>query len=961
MDERSLYEANAALERAEAILNSSSDAVILASLEGLIRQTNPAFDAMFGYHVDALYGQSMTLIMAEQSHALLQSALENVGKERGERRLELIAKRRDGSSFAVDVALSYIPSRSEQNLGVVCSIRDMTYRRQIELALQTTAIRLQQLIANLQDGILLEDASRRVELVNDAFCQMFDIDKSSDALVGENCDLMLAASKDVFRDPAGFIDRINQLLADQQIVSHDMLELKDGRIFERDFIPIFVEDQHSANLWQYRDVTERMHSLRRSERLRRIEKLHADIINQFLQMDDVEAALENALALVGEILDVSRAYVFHHRQNERLLDNTHEWCAPGVVPEIDNLKGLPMDELVPSFFPLLAEHGVIQSYDIRELPEDVRALLEPQEIKSILIVPLSVEERIEGFLGFDEVRVNREWQPEEFTILRSLTESYARALERQRAEKALIRLRDDALRAARLRSQFVSNMSHEIRTPMTGILGMLDLLLETTLDEDQKEFAQTAHDSAYHLLDIINSVLDFSKIDSGHVVLESESFNVADLLRDVKSTLDTLAHRNNVKIHIDIGANVPPWLIGDLTRLRQVLLNLAGNAVKFTHDGHVWLRLSKLGSSSQQVRLRFEVEDTGIGIAPEHQRTIFESFVQADGTMVRKYGGTGLGLAIAKQLIELMGGEIDLQSALGHGSTFGFSVTIPYDESLVPEITQTTAIEHWQVVVIDEDDTARYVLAQQVASLGITVHQLSNLFQVGPILARSEQQSSCLILLRLKQPLLPDEHTFLSNLKANNPLALVAVCNAESKSDVDDILFSGCLLRPTYLADLQALFATIEQADAPSPDVLRVDILQPPDVFGKPSYHVLLAEDRSDNQMLIQRILAGMDIQLDIAENGQEAVAMLAEKTYHLVLMDIQMPIMTGIEAIGHIRKVLSLEALPVIAITASVLRHEIESYLAMGFTTVLSKPFSIKQLRQLVAEHLLNPTVDGG
>ncbi len=960
MDERALNEFNAALERAEAILNSSSDAVILASLEGHIRQTNPAFDAMFGYSPDALYGQSLTVLVIDDYQAQLQDAIQEIVATKSEKRLELVAVRRDGSTFAIDIAIAFIPSKMHRTLGIVCSIRDMTYRKRIEEALQTTALRLQKLLANLQDGILLENAdSRQIELANDAFCRMFNIAVSSEELVGKNCVELAELAKELFKDSTDFVERIEFLIQNRQIVSQEVLELRDGRVFERDYIPIFFNERHSANLWQYRDVTEKIQSLRRAERLRRIEKLHADIINQFLQTEDVHQALDASCAMVGEALDVSRVYVFLLRQNERLLDNTYEWCGAGVTPQIDNLQGLPFDDLVPSFFPLLITNGIIQAYDIRELPEDLYAILAPQQIKSILNVPLVVEERVEGFLGFDEVRFYREWQPEEVTIIRSLAESYARALERQRTEKSLIRLRDDALQAARLRSQFVSNMSHEIRTPMTGILGMLDLLLETDLSEEQREFAQTAHDSARHLLDIINSVLDFSKIDAGHVVLETEPFNVADMLKDVRGTLSVLAQKNRVQIHIDIGANVPLWIIGDLTRLRQVLINLAGNAVKFTHDGHVWLRVYTLGISSQQVRLRFEVEDTGIGIAPDQQKRIFESFVQADGTLVRKYGGTGLGLAIAKQLVELMGGEIDLKSAVGHGSTFGFSLTLPYQARQDTTDTEMDVTKHWQAIVLDEDDTARYVLAQQLASLGVTVYQVTNVSQLQATTSRVVQHSACMVLLRFKETSIsPQLANFIQQLKlnANRSVFFVAICNQDLTLDVD--LIDEQLTRPVRFEDVRELLNRLSLIPLSNSATSDKQSWQLPQVKDK-QYTILLVEDRDDTQMLISRILFDENLQLDYASNGQEALNLLMQKPYDLVLMDIQMPVMTGIEAIKRIRSNEKTQNTPVVAITASVLQYQTESYLAMGFDAVLSKPFSIKQLREVVTKYLPIPMID--
>lgn len=822
--------------RLSAIFRVSMDCIVVVNRHGQIVEFNPAAEKAFGYSRKFVMKKSLAEVMLPSVYRepylrLIADYLETGEEAIFNQRLHLTALRADKTEFPVEVTV--VPAQSDGDFFFISVIRDLTEYKHKEQKLWRTGARLQRLVESLQGGVLLENEMRQIELVNKAFCTMFGIQAPPAALVGQDCSQSAEDFKDLFVDSPGFASRIERILHNRQLVLEDVLHLSDGRVFTRDYVPIFNDDEYVGHLWHYHDVSQEFRTRRRWEQLLKLEELNKEIIRLFLQSDDIETALNETLALTGQLLDVSRVYVFHFRANERILDNTHEWCAPGVSPEIENLKGLLYDEVLPSFLPLLAEKGIIAPYHIDELPVDVRDILETQNIRSLLILPLYFGNRIEGFIGCDENRSARSWLPEEITTIRIITESYTGALERQRARQLLIEARDAALHVAQLRSQFVANMSHEIRTPMTGVMGMLELLRETDLNEEQAEFATEAFNSAYRLLNIINDILDFSKLEAGRMVLQSETIDLRAIVDQVRMMVAAQVGSKPLVLEVDIPADVPRLVIGDSTRLRQVLMNLVSNAIKFTAQGQVSIRLYLLAEEAQEAWIRFEVSDTGIGIPAEHLSDIFESFVQVDGTLTRKFGGTGLGLAISKQLVDLMGGTIDVESVPGQGSTFRFSLNLP--------------------------------VVEQVAS---------------------------------------EEVSKVNSRGSQTPTKSVSQTQGET-----------------------------------------------------PIGRILLAEDYPMNVDLVKHALQDIGIQVDAVEDGEAVLERLQQGVYDLVLMDMHMPVMDGKQATKLIRaSSADYRQIPILALTASVMTDELESYFKLGINGVIEKPFLIEDLRNTVQKWLSQP-----
>ena len=917
------------------ILDTAYDAIVAMDSNGRIVDWNRQATATFGWSREEALGRILaeTIVPPDNREAHSRGLARFLATGEGpvlNQRIEISALRRDGREFPIELTITHV--RVDQTNLFYAFIRDITERRQSEEERSRLTKQLQLLLESSGEGLYGIDLHGCCTFINHTGAEMVGYQPAE--LLGRNMHEVLHYSREdgspypvaecpIFRAFQSGVACRN---------SDEVFWRKDGSSFSVEYSshPLCDAGVVRGAVVNFIDISER----RRSERL---------LIQQRKELADSHTALREQTQVLRGILDnIGEGVVVADAQGKFVVFN----------PTAEQLLGLGATDAGPEQWP--DRYGLFHPdgktpYPMSEVPLALAIRGEPcDEVEMLVRNPRYPQPVLISVTG----RPIRDGG-----VLRGGVVVFRDITEHKRAEEELRQAKLAAEAANRAKSEFLANMSHEIRTPMNGVLGMTELALDTELTSEQREYLTLAKASADHLLSVINDILDFSKIEAGKLDLELIDFPLRDSLDATVATLALRAAKKRLELVCHVRPDVPDGLIGDPGRLRQIVVNLTGNAIKFTERGEVVVHVDVQSQTDHDVTLHFAVNDTGIGIPPEKLDRLFKSFSQVDASTTRQYGGTGLGLAISAQLVRMMGGRVWLESAPGVGSTFHFSVAFGLSKATArPLPANRIDLHELPVLVVDDNSTNRLILHEMLSNWRMKSTEVDG----GQAALRALEQAHreghpfALVLLDSMMPEM-DGFSLAAEIQHRPGLAratLMMLSSADRRTEAAKCHELGIV---TYLqkpVGQSVLLNAIMTALGPSlSQEVHLAINNPAHAQCERQLRLLLAEDNVVNQRLALKLLERRGHVVVVVNNGRQALAALERERFDAVLMDIQMPEMDGLETTAAIREreLSTTLHLPIIAMTAHAMKGDKERCFEAGMDGYVAKPLQPMDLFEVV------------
>jgi PAS domain S-box-containing protein len=962
-------------ERLTLLIQGVKDyAIFMLDPVGLVATWNEGAERIKGYAAAEIVGQHFSRFYTPEDVAKGTPSQElRTAVEQGYSEEEGWRVRKDGSRFWANVVITALRDKTGQLRGFGKVTRDITSRKEAESKLQSLTTRLSIATEAARMGVWEWDPATNVVICNETMDEIYGY---SPIVATANGTWLVQTRYERFAEAIHPEDLPEVEAKLQSVIAEKGQGSTEYRIISADGSIRNIAAVERAILDETGNVT-------------RLVGVNTDITDR-KQTESMFRLLTERLSLATSVAKVG-VWDWDLASNTLTWDATmfeiyglapvvpmpyEKWSttvSPEDLPAVEATLQKVIAEKGEGFaeFRITRADGSVRNLSAAEkvvLDKDakvIRVIGVNMDVTERKIAAEVLEQSRKDQLRFVEERTRTLEQ--QTAILAKTNDALLAARERAEAERQVAQAaRRGAEAASRAKGEFLANMSHEIRTPLNGILGMTDLALETELTPEQQEFLDTVKISAESLLGVINDILDFSKIEAGKLDIETVDFDLRDCLRGTMRMLAVRADEKDLELLCDVGPEVPEILRGDSVRVRQVVTNLVGNAIKFTNKGEVSLKVVVDAQEGTERTLHFTVTDTGIGIPPEKQQSIFLAFTQADTSTTRKYGGTGLGLTISRRLVELMGGKIWVDSEIGRGTQFHFTVRLSVSDSKPIVVVPTVATEilrNVKVLVVDDNRTNRRILEGMLSRWGMRLKSTENGHEALAELsaAREAGEPYALILTDLRMPKM-DGFDLVERIRARPELSTAAIMVLASAGNPGDgvrcqeLQVAAYLMKPIRQTELREAIVRVLGTHGRTfvlPLITRFSLQAARDSAA--ILRVLVVEDNAVNRRLAVRLLEKRGHNVEVVVNGREALQALDKGRFDLVLMDVQMPEMDGVEATAAIRQNEKSTGLhtPIIALTANAMKGDREKYLASGMDGYLAKPIRALELDELLERHI--------